>query len=239
MRHGPCYTFDLSRINKYKYVPYLERSRPGIEIVIAEKNPWERTRILLHTWDDLPDAETLNGELTFSFSNKTIEAHVIMIRKKRNKRVSTRKVPCVQYEHNTCQSIEDYELILDQFKCKIPILYSGQHLDEIIPQETSNCSNDITLKALDLILDNKGKCARTQTCDNTRFTFSSANLKSWRGNKTLVWINFENPEVEYHHTYISYDFLSLIGEIGGILGLTLGASALSTLESMLQRLSWY
>ena len=37
-----------------------------------------------------------------------------------------------------------------------------------------------------------------------------------------MFVTFDNPEVEYHNTYISYDLLSLIGEVGGILGLTLG-----------------
>ena len=52
----------------------------------------------------------------------------------------------------------------------------------------------------------------------------------------LLFVAYENPEVEYHNTYISYDLLSLIGEVGGILGLTLGASALTLLESLIQRI---
>ena len=45
---------------------------------------------------------------------------------------------------------------------------------------------------------------------------------------------FENPEVEYRHSYISYDFLSMVGEIGGLLGLTLGASVLTLFESLIK-----
>ena len=236
---GPCYTFDLSRIEKFKHVPYSERSKPGIEFVMAEKNPWKMATIYLHTRNDLPDADQLNDIPYISFSNKTQVGHEISVRKKRSKRETTRNEPCIQYEHNSCQSIKDNELILDKFKCKIPILYNGQHLDDAILQRMPNCSNDITLAALDFILDNKSKCIRTQTCENTRFTLSYRIQETWREKKNLVWIDFKNPIVEYHNTYISYDVISLVGEIGGILGLTLGASALSTLESMMQRLSWY
>ena len=54
-----------------------------------------------------------------------------------------------------------------------------------------------------------------------------------------ISILFDTPEVEKHRTFISYDFLSLIGEVGGILGLTLGASALSLTESLLQHMPHY
>ena len=236
---GPCYTFDLSRIDQFKYVQYSERSRPGIEFVMAKKNTWKMATMYLHTRNDMPDANRLNEIAYLKLYNKRKKGHVISIRKKKNKRESTRNVPCVQYEYKSCQSIEDHELILDKFQCKIPILYNGQHLDDVIPQETPDCSNDVTLEALDLISGNKGKCTLTQTCENTRFTLVHRIEDTWRENKSLIWIDFKNPEVEYSNTYISYDLVSLIGEVGGILGLTVGASALSTLESMLQRLSWY
>ena len=237
---GPCYTFDLSRIDQFKYVPYSERSRPGIEFVMAKKNTWKMATMYLHTRNDMPDANQLNEIAYLKLYNKRRKGHVISIRKKKkNKRESTRNVPCVQYEYKSCQSIEDHVLILDKFQCKIPILYNGQQLDDVIPQETPDCSNDVTLEALDLISGNKGKCTPTQTCENTRFTLVHRIEDTWRENKSLVWIDFKNPEVEYSNTYISYDLVSLIGEVGGILGLTVGASALSTLESMLQRISWY
>ena len=58
-------------------------------------------------------------------------------------------------------------------------------------------------------------------------------------NTTLIWVEFETSQVEYHHTYISYDLLSLVGEVGGILGLTLGVSVLTFLESILYRFPHY
>ena len=57
--------------------------------------------------------------------------------------------------------------------------------------------------------------------------------------KSRVFVAFENPEVEYHNTYISYGLLSLIGEVGGTLGLTLGASIMTLFDSIFQRLPYY
>ena len=235
-RFGQCYTFDLSKKEEFKFIPYIGSSRPGIEFMFAENNPWQQLWIILHSKNDLPDASVLNGHNIISFSNGIKEGHKINIRKKIINRESTRKVPCEQYEYQTCQDIENNELILNQFNCQIPILYNGPHLDDFIPDGILNCSNEVTKKALDLILNKESKCNRTQTCEMTRFTWSYKVIDSWMENQMLLFVAYENPEVEYHNTYISYDLLSLIGEVGGILGLTLGASALTLLESLIQRI---
>ena len=61
-------------------------------------------------------------------SSNAKEAHKLQSRKKISIRESTRKIPCAQYEQQTCENIEDNILVLDKFNCKIPILYQGQHL---------------------------------------------------------------------------------------------------------------
>ena len=45
-----------------------------------------------------------------------------------------------------------------------------------------------------------------------------------------VTIQYANPMVEYHQEVITYDFQSLIGEIGGTLGMTIGLSFLCICE---------
>ena len=62
---------------------------------------------------------------------------------------------------------------------------------------------------------------------------------SWIENKSFIIVMFENPEVLHYNTYISYDFLNLFGEVGGLLGLTMGASALSLIDSFLIRMQSY
>ena len=235
---GFCHTFDLSKISKFEYVSYQERSRPGLEFVMVENSPWQSPVIMVHTKHDLPDALILNGFKKLKFSNTTKQWHTFNLIKKINRRESTRKFPCVHYEYNTCQNIEDNQLILDKFDCQIPILYGGPHLDELIPKEVLNCSHDVTMEALEFIRKKETKCMQTPTCEMTRFTSIYAK-EDWNENKTMIWVVFANPEVEYHNTYISYDLISLVGEVGGILGLTLGASTLTLLELLFQNMPYY
>ena len=227
--YGPCYTFDISKIYKFKYVSLEADQSPGVEFTMAENNPWKDPFLMLHTRFDLPDAHQLNGPVALSF-NEIKKGHIVTFRKKIGKKESTRNAPCVKHEYNTCKSIEDNKVIFERFHCSVPILYSGPHLDDLTPKEATYCSYNVTLKALDFILRKKTSCFRSQTCDNVRFALKHKLLETWQENKSMVYIVFENPEVEYHHSYISYDLLSLIGEIGGILGITLGASALTLFE---------
>ena len=232
---GPCYMFDLSKVDKLNYVTIADGKRPGLEFVMAEDNPWQNPEIILHARFDLPDAKRLIGFLPLSFSDKTKEVHRVLLRKKINKKESTRKAPCVKHEYTTCRNIENTVSIFDIFHCSIPILYSGQHMDDVIPKGTPNCSYEIMLEALDFILKREStNCLLVQTCENTRFSSKETIEGTWIENKTVVYVVFENPEVEYRHSYISYDFLSLVGEIGGLLGLTLGASVLTLFESFLK-----
>jgi hypothetical protein len=235
---GFCHTFDLSKINKFKYVPY-KRLRPGLKFVMAENNPWQRIAIMFHTKNDLPDAFILNGFQSVTFSNTTKQVHKFDLKKKTNRRETTRKVPCSQYEYNTCQNSEDNQLILDNFHCRIPILYSGQHLDDLIPKEVLNCSHDVTMEALAFIMEKESKCEQSITCEMTRYTSIYEVGETWQENKSLIWVAFKNPEVEFHNTYVNYNLISLVGEVGGILGLTLGASTLTLLELIFQHLRYY
>ena len=244
---GPCYTFDLSKVDKFKYVS-LETGRPGVEFVMAEKNPLQTAKLLLHAKFDLPDAYQLRGYLPLSLSDDTKKVLKVGIQKKVNLRESTRKVPCVKYERRTCESIEKHQAIFKKFGCRIPILYSGQHLDNSnlldildldIPTTLPNCSYDITLEVLNFYLNKGSNCSMTQTCRNTRYASSYNVEETWIENKTLIYVYIESPEVEYHNSYVSYGFYSFIGEIGGILGLTLGASAFTLSEFLLKHVPYY
>ena len=101
-----------------------------------------------------------------------------------------------------------------------------------------NCSNEVTHQALNLLSDEAKRCNFTQSCKNTRFTtkFTTGPSQSWYKNRTYIAVAFDIPEVVYHNTYVSYDLLNLIGEVGGLLGLTMGASALTLIESLLKRI---
>lgn len=222
-------------MEKLEFVSYQGATRPGIEFVLAENNPFEAANIILHSKNDLLNADLLNGLIITSISNEATKGHFINLGKKISRQAPTRKSPSTQLEYKTCQNIEDNEIVLDKFNCRIPILYQGPHLDDITPHKTQNCSDEAIKEVFDLILSKQSKCSRTQTCQMTRFSSTYNTSKSWVENKTIVYIANKYPEVVYHNTYVSYDLLSLIGKVGGILGLMLGASGLSLIESLFQQ----
>ena len=238
---GPCYTFDLSKIKKFKYDNLKTGigGRPGIEFVMAQNNPWQTVALMLHTRLDLPDAYALNEYIVLSFSDKLEQVHVFELQKKINKREPTRNVPCQKYEYRTCQSIEKNEAIFEKFGCSIPILYTGEHLDNFIPKNMPKCNYESTLEALDFYLNVGSNCSMTQTCRNVRYASSYKDEETWFENKTLIYVFLESPEVEYHNSYVSYGFYSFVAEIGGILGLTLGASAFTLSEFLLKHVPYY
>ena len=92
-------------------------------------------------------------------------------------------------------------------------------------------------------MNKRTKCARFETCKKIRYQtiYKPVNQESKNKSKTTssIFVAFGNPEVEYRNTYISYDLLSLIGELGGILGLTLGASAMALIDLMFQNFTCY
>ena len=248
---GPCYTFDMSKVDKFKYVSLEASGRPGIEFVMAENNLWQTAKLILHTRFDLPDAYQLRGYVPLSFSDNIKKALKVEIQKKINSRESTRKIPCVKYGQRTCQSIEKYQAIFEKFGCRVPILYSGQHLDNSnildildldIPkaEDISNCSYDVTLEVLNFYMNKGTNCSTTTlTCKNVRFTSSYKVDETWIENKTLLYVVFESPEVEYHYSYVNYGLGSLFAEIGGMLGLTLGASAFTLSEFLFKFIPYY
>ena len=78
-------------------------------------------------------------------------AHKVTMKKKITKRQSTMQIPCVNFEHKTCQSIEDFKLILHNLKCIIPFLQVGNHLTQFYEKDMENCSHDATRKAFGTI----------------------------------------------------------------------------------------
>ena len=73
-----------------------------------------------------------------------------------------------------------------------------------------------------------------QACNQTRYTLDFT-TSGWTDisnvpSKAKLRIVYSNPIVEYNTDSISYDLQSLIGEIGGTLGLTIGLSFFSLVE---------
>mgnify|MGYP001162975407 FL=1 len=172
---GFCFTFDLSKVKEYEFVIYQGNTRPGIEFVITDTNPYGPLKISLHTKNDLSDAGVLNGLIRTTIAKYDNLVHKLEIGKKTSEREPTRKTPCSKYEYKTCQNIEDNKMVFDRFRCRVPFLYNGQHLENLFPQAIFNCSDDVTKTAFDLIARKTSNCSRTQACQTTRFSSTYIN----------------------------------------------------------------
>ena len=94
-------------------------------------------------------------------------------------------------------------------------------------QKLPNCSDETTREATMETYKWKN-CTIGQVCNLVKYSHITIqyNGAGWL-NYSVVSINLQEPEVQHQESYINYDFQSCVSEIGGILGLTLGASILS------------
>ena len=98
------------------------------------------------------------------------------------------------------------------------------------------CSQEVTLKSLRMVEEDDITCPKqVQACVQTKF--SVAVDKSVDNDNSLFVVTYGDPMVERHSGFISYDQWSLIGEVGGVLGLTLGVSGLSILQNLTRTIS--
>ena len=179
--------------------------------------------------------------------NRGIE-HFVTIRKKLIMRESTRKNPCGAYTKDACNDIENYKKIILRFQCQIPFLYFGHHLDNLYSKPLQDCNQTATRESVKFFDIKNEFCKGADACEKTRFSFTiqqfnnedtefkveNASFRSELKKSTVIKIGYQDIEVERHHTQISFSLYNLISEIGGTLGLTLGASALTLMDYLAQ-----
>ena len=83
-------------------------------------------------------------------------------------------------------------------------------------------------------------CPSVQSCIHIDYMLTvSSNLKISASILSTIGIEFYKPVVKYYIEEISYDMQSLIGEVGGTMGLTVGLSFLSIFEWILDSIKKY
>ena len=145
------------------------------------------------------------------------------VRKTKHSFVSTTANPCADYHTIVCQDIELHKMIENDHNCLIPSLYFGKHIK--MNQSLAICNNSIVLNAIDLLEE------QFQTCDNMPpCKYSMYSIKSMEISLTeKMEITFDD-NLEIHESFVSYDTVSLYGEVGGTGGMVLGWSALYIAE---------
>ena len=144
------------------------------------------------------------------------------------RRENTKQNPCISHRKRTCQDIENTKSIIQKYKCKSPILNFGHHLDSLKINDLSNCNESVVMKSLKLYEKIGRDCNVSLSCFSETYTTTTERKSSGR-NYTLLYL-YMYPQVQLYNTFVSYDLLNLISEIGGLLGLTLGLSVVSCFE---------
>ena len=112
----------------------------------------------------------------------------------------------------------------EKFKCRIPFLNFGPHFFD--NTDLPECKEGTIREILPLYKLLGQSCNVSLSCLGQTYTITTR-VHAKYSKFDVIDVQYHIPEVEWHHTYVSYDLLSLIAEIGGILGLTLGISGLS------------
>ncbi len=179
--------------------------------------------VAFHEWDDLP----VGTYPTLWISPEKHSWIDVFLRKKIIVTESTRRSPCGKQYQEVCKEIENIKMIQSELKCHSLLLNSSPHLTDFIDMTLPKCSIQQVQEALKK-MDNQTispDCQGLKKCEKVRYEITSKDVHS--SNKTFLFVQFEDTEVEKHLNYVSYDGFSLIGEIGGYLGLTLGFSGVS------------
>ena len=217
-------------------------STPKLSFKFTQDNPWDWAAVILHTHEDLPEAMKVHP-VFYPQPNKINGSYQKLdIKKKKIYRDSTRKNPCVNHYQSCCQDIKAYEMMIQKFNCKISFFNFGNHILEHLKKDylqigLPECDQKVVKNALSLFLNpDQTSCIETSVCNKTKFSFTMQEF-DLENESASFSIGFQDPEIEHHHTLITFDLLSLFGEIGGVLGLTLGLSTMSLIQVLINAIT--
>ena len=97
--------------------------------------------------------------------------------------------------------------------------------------QKQECSQEVVKEVIGK-LRNSNVCRTEAVCNTTKYSASWQEFDMTDTSFNTLMITYEDYEVEHHDTSIKYGLQSLVSEIGGLLGLTLGASILSMFDSV-------
>ena len=173
--------------------------------------------LMIHSEYDSPDADFYNT-LLYPKKGNWLDA---AITKRMISSEPTRQIPCEDHDFGACRDIRGNAIIAEELGCKVTFLNSGKHLIKHIPGYLAlpECSESNLEQAITLFIGKKDECTIAKACKKSIFT---AKENYGPNNSTLVFIHFANFMVEHYETYVYYDTQSLIAEIGGLIGMTVG-----------------
>ena len=184
----------------------------------------------MHTSEDLPAATEYSS--TLSYFPEGISQLGINIKALKTMKPSTQHAPCVDSHSQVCQDIKLYNLIKERYACHIEILFTGNHIP--LDDNLQSCNTSIVFEGLKIRSEFQNECPSIVPCEFTRFELITEN-DDWlydpprHPNVLFKMIS----HIEVYQLSIQYTLASLIGEIGGTMGIFLGWSIIMIFETIL------
>ena len=229
-KFGLCYSLDLSEDEEFKFVEINEsEGLPMLKIYFTKSNDWTYGVVMVHDKYDFVDAYEIHPKIwPEPYKHQT---YYVSIKKRIKKSISTKSHPCSEYPRRTCQGKVFYDKIITDFKCQINFALDGLHLKSLRNANAGlpNCTRDQVMEIYHRVFWNdsvRHLCPKVQACSQTSFNLALMQYDR-TDNRSKVTLAFQDPIVETIIESISYDMQSLISEVGGVLGLTLGLSGIS------------
>ena len=225
---GVCLRIDSEKIGKGP-VPTFGPI-PRLSFIIKDSIPWKKIKIVLHDRQDFPDAFHLQP--LFTIEKKRLHYSAI-IQKKISKLVNTKHSPCGKYSQLACMEAIQFKQMA-KYGCDQSFVVSDNFIDENrniknLPlcnlEEMKTFFFKINSEFNNTILLN-GVCQAKISCQHTKYRLGTMRTDDIISD-TKVTIAYAESMVQHLDSSISYDLQSLISEVGGALGLTLGISGLS------------
>jgi hypothetical protein len=190
-------------------------------------NYW-RWEVFIHNENDLPDATKMHPN--FQFYDGSDNTYALRMRQFSKK--STRSKPCSKYHSKACKDVKVQGRIAKDFKCKVPIFYTGQHLQKYAMADLPICNKSITLKMISMLEKEDIFCLKSNPCDHTDYSVDSMGVQHFGASlPPSTGLRLVLQHVEQYQSYLSVSEQSLFGQVGGILGITLGHSYMTFVEA--------
>ena len=192
----------------------------------SNKARWEWS-LFMHNDNDLPDAFTLHPNIKALWHPGPASSYAFTFRTRHFSKDSTKSNPCSKYQPKACRDVYLQQKIAKEYKCHIPIFFSGKHMENKDILSLPICNNNATLEMV-TFSDQSLNCQKSVPCEHTDYTLEGTHY-SIQGNPKLT-LTQNQEHFESYQSSISVDTQTLIGQVGGIMGITLGWSGMSLIE---------
>ena len=151
--------------------------------------------------------------------------------------INTEEAPCVSQSIPTrkvCKLKMAEDIFLMKYNCTLPFMDSEHiQLCPIIDQSRNETYADLA-EYFEHMIDYPQyhgiECPQIPKCKRSLYKIRVRSMDKENPSQSRVKIQLENPYVQTIEDSIGYDLQSLIGEVGGTLGLFLGLSTYSFVE---------